>query len=125
MFLRKGSRSLFTANVLKTGAHRCSNVAQKNSETEIISKWKQKLANENISEVDSSIKHILNYVQKMNIGIEHSKNLLTDEHLKRFEQLCECRMARMPVQYIIGNLRKKYFGKPNIKAFKILFSCFR
>lgn len=27
---------------------------------------------------------------------------MTEEQLTRFEQLCECRMARMPVQYIIG-----------------------
>lgn len=27
---------------------------------------------------------------------------LTEAQLNRFEQLCECRMARMPVQYIIG-----------------------
>lgn len=27
---------------------------------------------------------------------------LTKAQLNRFEQLCECRMARMPVQYIIG-----------------------
>lgn len=30
------------------------------------------------------------------------KIILTEEQLNRFEQLCECRMARMPVQYIIG-----------------------
>lgn len=27
---------------------------------------------------------------------------LTQEQLARFEQLCECRAARMPIQYIIG-----------------------
>lgn len=27
---------------------------------------------------------------------------LTEAQLNHFEQLCECRMARMPVQYIIG-----------------------
>lgn len=27
---------------------------------------------------------------------------MTDKQLQRFEQLCECRMARMPIQYIIG-----------------------
>lgn len=31
------------------------------------------------------------------------KITLTEEQINRFEQLCECRMARMPVQYIIGN----------------------
>lgn len=61
MFLRKGSRQL-TANILNVNSLRCSNVALKKSE--IIYKWKQKFANENISEVDSSIKHILNFVQK-------------------------------------------------------------
>lgn len=28
--------------------------------------------------------------------------LLTEMQLNRFEQLCECRIARMPVQYILG-----------------------
>lgn len=28
--------------------------------------------------------------------------VLTDAQLARFEQLCECRVARMPIQYIIG-----------------------
>lgn len=27
---------------------------------------------------------------------------LNEEQLARFEQLCECRAARMPIQYIIG-----------------------
>lgn len=27
---------------------------------------------------------------------------MTEAQWKHFEQLCECRMARMPVQYIIG-----------------------
>lgn len=28
--------------------------------------------------------------------------VLNEEQLARFEQLCECRAARMPIQYIIG-----------------------
>lgn len=27
---------------------------------------------------------------------------LTSAQIQRFEELCECRMARMPIQYIIG-----------------------
>lgn len=33
-----------------------------NSENEVVEKWKQKFANENISEIESSIKHILDHV---------------------------------------------------------------
>lgn len=28
--------------------------------------------------------------------------ILTDEQIEKFEKLCDCRMARMPIQYIIG-----------------------
>lgn len=28
--------------------------------------------------------------------------ILTDSEIQKFEQLCECRMARMPIQYIVG-----------------------
>lgn len=34
--------------------------------------------------------------------LKKQKWILSDEQLKRFEELCECRLARMPVQYIIG-----------------------
>lgn len=28
--------------------------------------------------------------------------ILTDSEMQKFEQLCECRIARMPIQYIVG-----------------------
>lgn len=31
-------------------------------ENEVVEKWKQKFANENISEIESSIKHILDHI---------------------------------------------------------------
>lgn len=63
MFLHSVSRRLLTANtVLKVNTLRCINIAFGSSETEIIDKWKQKFASENISEIESSIKHILGHV---------------------------------------------------------------
>lgn len=60
MFLHRISRRLLASNTLNT--QRCLNIALGRSDTEIIDKWKQKFASENISEVESSIKHILDHV---------------------------------------------------------------
>lgn len=66
MFLQKVSRQLLTANtVLNVNTLRClniANIALGKNETEIIEKWKQKFAKENIDEIESSIKHILDHV---------------------------------------------------------------
>lgn len=42
------------------------------------------------------------FFQPLNELKKDEKIILTEAQLNRFEQLCECRMARMPVQYIIG-----------------------
>lgn len=63
MFLHNVSRRLLTANtVLRVNTLRCINIAFGSSENEIIDKWKQKFASENISEIETSIKHILGHV---------------------------------------------------------------
>ncbi|XP_055308117.1 MTRF1L release factor glutamine methyltransferase [Sitodiplosis mosellana] len=107
MFLHRVSRQLLTANtVFSVKTLRCLNIAFGRFETEIIDKWKQKFASENVSEIENSIKYILEHVIEQKETLTERKNdqkiTLTKEQLNRFEQLCECRMARMPVQYIIG-----------------------
>lgn len=63
MFLQKLSKRLFTFNaILNASTLRCLNVALGSAESEIIDKWKRKFANEKISEIESSIKHILDHV---------------------------------------------------------------
>lgn len=44
----------------------CKKIALGSSETEIFERWKKKFANENISEIDSSLRHILNHVTGKN-----------------------------------------------------------
>lgn len=61
MFLQKMSKRLYTANtLLNYNGLRC--IASGSSETAMIDKWKQKFRSENISEIDNSIKHILEHV---------------------------------------------------------------
>lgn len=81
---------------------RSCDAALGSSENEVIEKWKKKFASESIPEIDSSIKWILKHITGKNETMPDQKILLTEMQLNRFEQLCECRMARMPVQYIIG-----------------------
>lgn len=129
MFLQKLSKRLLSATTSVVNTHflRTLNYALGRSETELIDKWKQKFAEENITEIDTSIQHILEHVIEKE-KVSSSKILLqklvndifllfpqplselksdqqitlTEAQLQRFEKLCECRMARMPVQYIIG-----------------------
>lgn len=63
MFLQKlSNRLLSTIPVVSVNALRTLNIVFGKSENELIEKWKQKFAEENISEVDVSIKHILDHV---------------------------------------------------------------
>lgn len=74
MFLQKLSRRLLSAtSVVNVNTLRTLNFALGRSETELIDKWKQKFAEENISEIDTSIKHILEHViekEKVNSVID-------------------------------------------------------
>lgn len=69
MFLRKMfccKRLLKTSVILNFNRLASSkNIALGSSENEIIEKWKKKFANENISEIESSIKHIMDHVTEM------------------------------------------------------------
>lgn len=81
MFLRK--LRLLTANnaFFNASSSRCLNIALGTSETEIIDKWKKKFASENISEIDISIKHILNHVVAQNVQL---KNILFFQYMHYF-----------------------------------------
>lgn len=74
-------------------------------ESELIDKWKQKFESANIPEIDVSLEHILDHVlhkDKVKTVPTAKTIVLTEEQSQHFEQLCECRAARMPIQYIIG-----------------------
>lgn len=67
---------LITGNaVMHLNSLRSLNIAALGTcETEIIEKWKQKFASENISEPDESIKHILKYVISNVIVLNKEEN---------------------------------------------------
>lgn len=62
MFLHRVSRQLLTSSVFGVKTLRCLNIAFGSSESEIIDKWKQKFASENVSEIENSIKLIIRHV---------------------------------------------------------------
>ncbi|KZC04032.1 HemK methyltransferase family member 1 [Dufourea novaeangliae] len=87
------TRRLYTVNA------QCSNVG------EIIKQWSQRFENEGVPEPVESIEYIVAHV----LGIKKPVNLtfakheeLTLDQCNKLETLCECRLSRMPVQYIIG-----------------------
>ncbi|XP_043283515.1 MTRF1L release factor glutamine methyltransferase [Venturia canescens] len=71
----------------------------------IIKHWSRKFEDEGINEPVSSIEHILAHVvgttKIMDLAISYDRKL-TEEQMNKLEKLCECRLSRMPVQYIIG-----------------------
>jgi release factor glutamine methyltransferase len=71
-----------------------------------IEKFKHQFEQEKIPEAESSIENILAHVlgtkSVQDVRNHHFKQPLTDQQMTKLEQLCLARMARMPVQYIIG-----------------------
>lgn len=125
MFLRYINRLVGSDNIpINRIFHRHANSVN------LLEKWKNKFEEEKVPEVHSSLKiilaHVLNVkkvwkslLQEMPLNFvdllnencrfqlpelpQNSKDFsMTKLEQERFEQLCECRMARMPVQYIIG-----------------------
>ncbi|XP_059621127.1 MTRF1L release factor glutamine methyltransferase [Phlebotomus argentipes] len=75
------------------------------SGADVIDSWRSKLEELNVPDVKSSLDNILGHVlqQKQVHDLSESKDLsLTPEQLDHFEKLCHCRVARMPIQYIVG-----------------------
>ena len=87
------TRSLCTTNV------QCPTVG------EIIEQWSDRFKNEGIPEPIESIEHIVAHVigisKTLDVVNARSKRLTSDQR-DTLDSLCECRLSRMPVQYIIG-----------------------
>uniref|UniRef100_A0A8D8BYE9 peptide chain release factor N(5)-glutamine methyltransferase n=1 Tax=Culex pipiens TaxID=7175 RepID=A0A8D8BYE9_CULPI len=67
-------------------------------------KWTSRFQTENVPEATTSIANILAHVLQLSCLGDVDKNkdaVLSDAQLAKIEELCECRIARMPVQYII------------------------
>lgn len=67
-------------------------------------KWTSRFQTENIPEATISITNILAHVLQLPCPGDVDKNkdaVLSEAQLAKVEELCECRLARMPVQYII------------------------
>lgn len=86
MFLQKFSaRLLLATNVIKKRTLCTLNYALGKPETEIIDKWKRKFVDENISEIDSSIRHILDHViEKSQVSIYPLKCIFNEHNFVFF-----------------------------------------
>ncbi|KAK2587456.1 hypothetical protein KPH14_003164 [Odynerus spinipes] len=72
---------------------------------EIVEKWSRRFENEAVPEPIESIEHILAHVvgfKKLLDVTNFRDKRLTNDQLDQLESLCQCRLSRMPVQYIIG-----------------------
>ncbi|XP_043667114.1 MTRF1L release factor glutamine methyltransferase isoform X1 [Vespula pensylvanica] len=73
--------------------------------SEIVEKWSHRFENEAVPEPVESIEHIVAHVvglKKLLDVTNFRDKRLTEDQLNELESLCQCRLARMPVQYIIG-----------------------
>lgn len=70
---------------------------------DVIDQWSRRFESEDIPEPVESIEHIVAHVIGTKKIIDVSRNDRLDaSQIKKLESLCECRLSRMPVQYIIG-----------------------
>lgn len=72
---------------------------------QVIEQWSRRFENEGIPDPVESIEHILSHVtgRSKEAFLDTSRNeRLTAAQTEKLELLCECRLSRMPVQYIIG-----------------------
>lgn len=87
------TRSLSTTNV------------QYSTVGEIIEQWSDRFKEEGIPEPVESIEHIVAHVigtsKILDVANARNKQLTSDQR-DTLDSLCECRLSRMPVQYIIG-----------------------
>ncbi|XP_055545073.1 MTRF1L release factor glutamine methyltransferase [Wyeomyia smithii] len=67
-------------------------------------KWETRFKSENIPEAGTSIINILAHVLQLpkldDVRKSHDL-ILSDSQLSKIDELCQCRLARMPIQYII------------------------
>lgn len=72
---------------------------------DVIEQWSRRFENEGIPEPVESIEHIVAHVigsSKIIDLVNARTERLTTPQREKLESLCECRLSRMPVQYIIG-----------------------
>nr|XP_012216990.1 PREDICTED: hemK methyltransferase family member 1 [Linepithema humile] len=72
---------------------------------DVIDQWSRRFENEGIPEPVESIEHIVAHVigtKKIIDIINIRSDRLNASQIEKLESLCECRLSRMPVQYIIG-----------------------
>ncbi|XP_053672607.1 MTRF1L release factor glutamine methyltransferase [Anopheles nili] len=67
-------------------------------------KWMKRFESANIPEPETSITNIIAHVLELSgpadVG-HHQNSSLNEIQMAKIEELCECRLARMPIQYII------------------------
>ncbi|XP_058810161.1 MTRF1L release factor glutamine methyltransferase [Phymastichus coffea] len=88
-----------------SSANNPSDKHDKQTIANVMKRWQEIFIKENIAEPKESIQHITASI----IGITKLSDLaklqneqLSEEQLQKLEILCECRLSRMPVQYLIG-----------------------
>ncbi|XP_035916081.1 MTRF1L release factor glutamine methyltransferase [Anopheles stephensi] len=67
-------------------------------------RWMKRFESESIPEPETSIVNIIAHVLELSGPSEvgnHQNSSLNDAQMAKIEALCECRLARMPIQYII------------------------
>ncbi|XP_033333590.1 hemK methyltransferase 1 [Megalopta genalis] len=83
----------------------CTVNAQCSTIGEIIEQWSHRFSKEGVPEPVESIEHIVANVigTKKIIDLVNVRNeKLTSDQCQKLESMCECRLSRMPIQYIIG-----------------------
>ena len=110
MFLLKSVNRLMCNSRTAFSSRFCSDILHESAKSRpilqnVLEKWKNRFEEEKIPEVDSSLRNIIAHVLSIGnlekVGDLHNIEV-TDEQLIKIEELCECRLMRMPVQYIIG-----------------------
>ncbi|EZA57918.1 hypothetical protein DMN91_003278 [Ooceraea biroi] len=72
---------------------------------DVIDKWSRRFESEGIPEPVESIEHIVAHIigtEKIIDILNVRNDRLSASQIEKLESLCECRLSRMPVQYIIG-----------------------
>ncbi|XP_055851655.1 MTRF1L release factor glutamine methyltransferase [Episyrphus balteatus] len=66
--------------------------------------WKSKLNEAGVGDIDFNLKCIVAHVIKKNFSTvnKYEDVQMSEDEYKEFERLVECRIARMPLQYILG-----------------------
>lgn len=91
-------------NPLKPFLNQLKHTRSVSSVAEQLSKWTEKLSNEQISEPESSIRNLLAHILQTRNLEDIDRNLtkqLTETQISDLETLVYARLSHMPVQYII------------------------